>query len=232
LIRGMFWPEVKLKTWFYSLAWFSFLPLLAPQTLIPVIIDLAQHFLAGEKYSGLFMHYRASLAPFLAWGAIEALAWLKKRTNLSLLIFLILLPPIFFQYNLHLPLNRLSKKYYWQEEDWMRNNREILSLIKKEDSIVAQNNLVPHLSHRDEIYLAWPREKDGHWWLFWAGEPEYLVVDLHPGQAITHLLTSSERELTEAVENMEQDSVLNLVKSKGESRLYRINYEDQKDEFH
>lgn len=229
LVQGMFWPEVKLETWFYSLAWFSFLPLFAPQTLIPVIIDLAQHFLAGEKYAGtwgLFMHYRASLGPFLAWGAIEGLAFLKRKASLLPLTFLIVLPAIFFQYYLHLPLNQLSKQYFWQEEDYMRNNNKLFSFIKKEDSVVAQNNLVPHLSHREEIYLLWPRKNEDQWWLFWAGKPKYLIVDLHSNQAITHLLINSEVELKEAVENMEEEGILNLVESVGESRLYRINYED------
>ncbi len=227
--QGMFWPRVKLETWFYSLAWFSFLPLLAPQTLIPVLIDLAQHFLAGEKYAGtwgLFMHYRASLGPFLVWGTIEGLVFLKSKLKLFYLTFLIILPALFFQYYLHLPLNRLSKSYFWQEEEWMKNNQALLSVIKEKAPVVAQNNLVPHLAHRDEIYLAWPRKENDRWWLFWSGNPEYLIVDLHPGQAITHLLVNSEVELREAVENMENEGRINLVKSRGESRLYWINNEE------
>lgn len=224
-VTALFWPKVKLETWFYALGWFSFLPLLAPVTLLPIVVDLAQHFLAGEKYAGtwgLFMHYRASLGPFLAWGAIEGLARLPQKIKPVFLLPLPLLLPLFFQYALHLPLNRLAKSYFWQNEVYMEDNQKIIAAVPATASVVAQNSLVPHLSHRQEIYLLWPRQIDGRWRLFWAGEPEYLVVDLHAGQAITHLLAPSEVELKQAVENEEREGVLVLTKAMGESRLYKI----------
>jgi len=241
-LQGLFWPKIKIETWLYSLAWFSFLPLLFPLSLIPVAIDLGQYFLAGAKYAGtwgLFMHYRASLAPFLAWGAIEGLAVLKKRVSFKYWWLIIILPALMIQYFRHLPLNRLFKAYFWQEKTWMKNNRQLISKVGKQASVVAQNNLVPHLSHRKKIYLLWPRKKEflleespcgrkSCWWLFWSGQPEYLIVDLHPGQAITHLLVKTEVELSQAIENMERMAILNLLKSKGESRLYQIDYSSQK----
>jgi len=227
LIKNLFWPFEKLKTWFYSLGWFSFLPLLSPLTLIPVLVDLAQYFEAGDRFAatwGLFMHYRASLGPVLIWGTIESLAFLQKKIkNIFLIGLFILILPLFWQYSLHLPLNRLSKRYFWREEEFMKDNRKIFSLIPQNASLAAQNNLVPHLSHRDKIYLVWPRKNEqGKWWLFWDNRPKYLMVDLHSGQAITHLLVNSEKELRLAVKNMEDQGLLKMVKSKGESRLYEI----------
>jgi uncharacterized membrane protein len=229
VLTGIFWPKIKLETWFYSLSWFAFLPIFSPLSLLPVLIDLAQYFLAGEKYAatwGLFMHYRTLLAPFLAWGAIEGLVFLKKKLNIIYLIPLIVLPALVFQYCLHLPLNRLVKKYYWQDEIWMKNNRSLIRKVPVTASVATQNNLLPHLSHRDKIYLVWPRIEKDQWWLFWPGRPEYLLVDLHPNQVITHILVNSEVELGEAVENMEVTGNLTLVESIGEVYLYKINNYD------
>lgn len=248
VVTDLFWPKEKLRTWFYSLGWFSFLPLLAPINLIPVIIDLAQHFLAGEKYSGtwgLFMHYRASLGPFLVWGMIEGLnnlrSLIKKKISFYFLSFVILLLPLFWQYQQHLPLNRLAKKYYWQEKEWMGNNRKIIASIKPSASVVTQNNLVPHLSHREKIYLLWVRKKEFSleespcgekecWWLFWPEKPQYLLVDLHQGQWLTHLLIDSEKELKKGLENLDKKERIKLIKQVGDTRLYQILYNEEQNE--
>ena len=182
------------------------------------------------------MHYRATLAPFLAWGTIEGIAILNSKIKKPFLIgVLILIFPLFIQYYLHLPLNRLTKKYFWQKEEFMKNNRKLFSYIPERVSLVTQNNLVSHFSHRDEIYLLWPRkkvfEKENSpcgekecWWLFWDDRPKYLVVDLHKGQTITHLLVNSEEELKSAIKNMETREILKMIKSEGESFLYEVKY--------
>ena len=123
-----------------------------------------------------------------------------------------------------MPLNRLAKRYYWQDEQWMKDNRVLLAQVPVRASVVAQNNLVAHLAHRREIYLLWPRQEKDEWRLFWPGQPEYLVVDLHEGQAITHLLVNSEKELAEAVVNMEKEGKIELMEKVGEARLYQIRY--------
>jgi len=83
--------------------------------------------------------------------------------------------------------------------------------------------LVPHLSHRQEIYLVWPRKRDNNWWLDFGGKPEYLVVDLRPDQWLTQILESNEN-FQEAVKNMERAGKITLEKEINAAKLYRINY--------
>ena len=238
-IQSFFLPKEKTQTLIYSFFWFSFLPLFNPGALFLSLIDFSQYFLSGEKYSsmwGLYMHYRASVAPILAWGMINSFSSLKrKKINVNYLAVLAIIIPLLLDYQLHLPLNKLSKKYYWQRKEYMRDNQRMINYIKKtisEDAgVVAQNNLVPHLTHRDNIFLLWIKEKENDceeskcWWLFWPERSDYLLVDLHQGQALTHLLVNSEKELKMAVSNMIELDVLTLRQKIGETYLFKINDE-------
>jgi len=227
-------PE-KRQVWFYSFAWFSFLPLLSPGALIAVTIDLSQYFVTGNEFARMwspFMHHRAILAPFLALGTLEALSLFKKRINLNYLAVLLVAVSLFLQYFFHFPLNKLIKPNYWQNEAWMSDNQTIFREIPSTASLAAQQNLIPHLSHRKEIYLIWPRAHDfdnnlcgqrSCWWLDFGGHPEYLVVDLHPNQWLTQLLESNEN-FNSAINNMEKTGKIKLIKQVNEARLYKITY--------
>ncbi|MBL7159434.1 DUF2079 domain-containing protein [Candidatus Microgenomates bacterium] len=235
-VKNFFLPIEKTQTLVYSFLWFSFLPFLSFKALFLSLIDFSQYFLSGDKYSsmwGFYMHYRASIAPILAWGMIDGFSSLKKKKiNINKLAVLAIIIPLFLDYRLHLPLNKLSKGYYWQREKYMDDNQAMINYINeaipKDAGIVTQNNLVAHLTHRDDIFLLWAREEEmcGElkcWWLFWPDKPDYLLVDLHQGQALTHLLVDSEKELKKAVFNMIELNTLSLEKKIGETYLFKIN---------
>ena len=173
------------------------------------------------------MHHRAVLAPFLLLGTLDAIKLLNKIKSLNQKLSLqtvsisLVLITLGLQYFFHFPLNKLSKKIYWQEESWMEDNKKLISLVPTEASIATQQNLVPHLSHRQEIYLAWPRKHDNNWWLDFGGKPEYLVVDLRPNQWLTQTLESNEN-FQSAVKNMERAGKIILEKEVNDAKLYRI----------
>ncbi len=102
----------------------------------------------------------------------------------------------------------------------MRDARELLKLVPVDASVAAQQNLVPHLSHRKEIYIAWPRLHES-WWLDFAGKPEYLVVDTRPNQWLTQTLESNEH-FQEAIGNMENTKRIKLMISVGGAKLYEV----------
>ena len=233
-------PEKRL-VWLYSFSWFSFLPLLSPGAVLAVAFELAQYFVTGPDFARMWsplMHHRAILAPFLLLGTLDALRLLEKMKKkwfrpqiVSLLMVLVALG---LQYFLHFPLNKLSKPIYWQTEPWMADNQALFQVIPPDASLAAQQSLIPHLSQRREIYLAWPREHDFEesvcgqkscWWLDFGGQPEYLVVDLHPFQWLTQLLETNEN-FEKAVLNMEKSGRITLEKKINQAKLYRIN--DQK----
>lgn len=236
IVREFFNAEEKRLVWFYSFSWFSFLPLLSPGAILAVVLNLAQYFVTGPEFARMWsplMHHRAILAPFLLLGVLDVLKLLKRRglKPQTISIFLVIIA-LGLQYYFHFPLNKLSKPIYWKNQSWMDDNRALFQSIPPDASLVAQQSLIPHLSHRKKIYLAWPREHDfdplingqeSGWWLDFGNQPEYLVVDLHPNQWLTQLLESNEN-FGSAVENMEKAKKITLEKEINFAKLYRINY--------
>ena len=112
----------------------------------------------------------------------------------------------------------------------MKDNNTMISQIPREWSIATQQSLIPHLSHRKEMYLVWPRMHDIEtepcgrprcWWLDFGGHPQYLLIDTHPYQWITQLLETNENVL-QALRNMEKDGVIRLEKKVGDIALYAV----------
>jgi len=235
ILTDFFNAEEKRLTFLYSFSSFSFLPLLSPGAILAVFLDLSQYFITGSEFARMwspFMHHRAILAPFLLLGTLDALKFLQKRSIKPQIVSIILvIITLTFQYFFHFPLNKLSKPIYWREEPWMADNRAMIATVPAEASVATQQSLVPHLSHRKEIYLVWPREhnfeneicgKKSCWWLDFGGKPQYLVVDLHPYQWLTQLLESNEN-FESAVKNMEKAGKIALFKEVNFSKLYKIN---------
>ncbi len=236
LVNEYFNAADKQTVWLYSYTWFSFLPLLSPGSVLAVLLDLSQYFLSGEKLARMwspFMHHRATLGILLLLGTLDTVRlFQKKKIKPEIVSVVLIMAALFFQFNFHFALNKLTKKDYWRREVWMDNNKQLFTFIPDAASVAAAQNLVPHLSHRNHIYLLYPREhavagnpcgQDVCWWLDFAGKPQYLVVDMHPNQWVTQLLESNEH-FSESVKNMEQAKKIRLVKQVGDARLYTINY--------
>jgi len=243
ILYRLFDSDEKRLTWLYSYSWFSFLPLLSPGSILAVGADLSQYFVTGDAYARMwspFMHHRAILSVFLTLGLIDILSFIVQRLSklsfvvkaklLNLLCIVLLIVAFTCQYRFHFALNKLTKGDYWKEEPWMDDTRKLLASVPKGVSVATQQNLVPHLSHRKEIYLIYPRQHDikgapcGEslcWWLDFGGTPEYLVVDTRPDQWLTQILETNEHWKS-AIENMEKTGILSLEKKVGDARMYRI----------
>ncbi len=235
IIKDLFNDPQKIQTWIYSFGWFSFLPLFSLSSVIAVTSNLAQFFVTGDQFSRMwspYMHHRAILSIFLFLGTLNFLEYVKslnkKYLNLNLIVILLVLSALFQQFIFHFPLNKLSKPDYWKSESWMTDNEKLFKEIPKDASVVTSQNLAPHLSHRKEIYLIYPRVKDFKnckkcWWLEFAGKPEYMVLDLHPNQLLTQLLESNEN-FKSAVENMKKENKITEITKINNAYLYKINY--------
>jgi len=214
-------PE-KQQVWLYTLSAFSFLPIFSPGALLAIGFDLAQYFITGPEFNRMwspYMHHRAILAPFVLLGTLDALQLLKKHTRM-IVIFLII-SALFQQYYFHFPLNKLAKPEFWKTETWETDNQKMLSTIPKDVPVVTQQSLVPHLSHRNQIYIAWPRVHEPGWWLDFDKNAQYLLIDTHPGIWLTMLLETPAR-VTEALTNMEKAGKISLLKQINAIRLYKI----------
>lgn len=178
------------------------------------------------------MHHRATLGVFLMLGVLDAIVLLKRWKIAPQQVAILLLGvALMFQYIWHLPLNKLTKAEHWKEEAWMADNRALLALVPTDTAVAASQNLVPHLSHRKEIYLVYPRPHDyddnrcsqrSCWWLDFNTSADYVVVDLRPDQWLTQILATN-KQYQEAVRNMEKSGRISLVKNIGFARLYQVN---------
>jgi uncharacterized membrane protein len=225
-------PE-KRDVYLYSLGWFSFLSLLSPIFLLPAIGDIIQYFVLGNNIDGaqgLFMHYRATLAFLLVWPLIITIARFKRLNNMYVATYLIIVVAI-LQYMLHVPLTYLTKSWFWTSPPSSNSIRSVISKVPDNASVVAQNNLVPHLSQRDEIFTLWPEKRNDNTnitceletceWFRWAGNPKYLVVDTADTWDIRHLLANRE-EFIKGVENLEANGYIRPLSKEGTSTLYQI----------
>jgi uncharacterized membrane protein len=219
--------EEKRQVWLYSYGWFSFLPIFSPGSLIAVLVDLSQYFLTGPKFFQMwspYTHHRAILSVFLTLGTIDILVFLKnKKISVVYASIVLLFIAGLNQYYFHFVFNKLVKPEYWKEESWMENTRKLIALVPKDASVATQQNLVPHLSHRKEIYLVWPREHENGWWLDFGGKPEYLVVDTRPNQWLTQILESNENWQS-AISNMEREGRIVQETHVGDAKLYKIDW--------
>lgn len=225
----------KLVTLFYTFFSFGFLPILTPLAFIPAAADLATYFMIGSDLpgaQGLYMHYRITLAPLLAWATILTLSKYKFLRSNYVAIYLIFCT-LLVQYTLHLPLSYLSKEWFWKESKSVKNIQDVIrEYLPENASVAAQNNIVPHISHRDKIYSVYPTKK--HFdknspcgkpdcnWMVWYDSPEFLLVDTSNDWDIRHLLANHE-DFVDGLKNLEKESVITKNKDENTTRLYRVN---------
>lgn len=230
LFFNFFDKSDKLLTWQYSFGWFSFLPLFSPGTVLAAFLDLSQYFLPQERFGNLtspFLHRRAILAPIMVLGLLDVLRFLGKRFNLAVIILIMILSSLFQQIYFKFPLGWLLNAGYWRNQPWIDDNNKMLTFVPKNAAVAATQTLVPHLSHRKEIYLIHAeinhKACNGCWWLNFAGKPQYLVVNFDLSQAPLELLKANIK-LQDVTKAMEKKGKISLLRKIGSACIFKINY--------
>ncbi len=177
-VENYFVPIVKTQTLFWSFSSFAFVPLLYLPLLPMITFQFASRFLdpLHPIRWTLYYQYSAELAVLLSVSTIYSLKNILDKLKgykytLQMLIIILILSQIITNIILASPLKNLLKKQFYLKEPWMYDTNKIISLVPSNSSVAAQNNLLPHLSHRKNVYILPNTE-----------EAEYIVVDLHPGQ--------------------------------------------------
>ena len=224
----------KITTIFYSFASFGFLPLLNPLTLPLIFAHFTTFFVIASDLpgaQGLYGHYRVTLAPLFVWSTVVTVGTFRFLNNKYIAFYLVLCT-LFLQYSLHLPLSYLTKEWFWKKpasETYI--NTLIERYLPPDASVVSQNNITPHISHRDKIYTLYYDSKNfpknspcGSTtcdWFRWFSNPEYLIVDTSANWDARHLLIDRPVFL-KALRNMEKAKVIRLYKEVGSAKLYRV----------
>ncbi len=218
---------------FVSVAWFGFLPLLSPFFLLPAVGDFFSYFVIANQLKeaqGIFMHYRITIAPMMTFATIMTIAKYKRLNNIYVAGYLFLCI-LFFQYTLHLPISYIAKKWFWEKPAAVYTINKVLTALPEQASVVSQNNIVPHISHRREIFTLWPEKKSFTThspcgkktcaWFRWGGTPKYLIVDTANEWDSRHLLAPRE-EYIAGLQNLEKTGIIKRYKQEGTTILYKV----------
>jgi uncharacterized membrane protein len=233
-IFSLFNTQEKLQTLFFTILSFGFFPLLLPLLLLPALAHFVTFFVLASDLTGaqgIFQHYRVPLAPLMSWATILTIARFKRLNNNLIACYLVACILI-IQYVLHLPLSYLTKSWFWQEPSGVKNIQKVEMYLPKDASLVAQNNIIPHESHRDQIYELYPEKKTftknspcGQKecnWFRWYDSPDYLLVDTSPEWDARHLL-GNRPEFIDGLHNLEKAHIVTIYKRVGSATLYTVN---------
>ena len=177
---SLFDQTTKRQVWLVSFATFGLLPLAAIAFLPVILIDFVIRFIlsTGSARWDLGMHYNLLLSVSLAIGAVYGLTILKKtkwyprfETWHAMLIILVALG---LNYKLHGPINLAFNQAFYPNTQNHQFLNNFLSHIPSDTSVMTMNNLAPHLTHTNKVYLL----RENHTWL----SPDIIALDLRPGQ--------------------------------------------------
>jgi uncharacterized membrane protein len=225
--------DEKRQVLFYTFAWTGFLSFLQPIVLLPLIGNLITYFILGRDVStaqGLFLQYRIELDPLLFWATIYGISKYKALNKKWLAIYLFICVML-LQYALHLPLSYLTKRWFWEQPKSVQDINTVISYIPPQASIVSQNNIIPHISHRYAIFTLWPSTKtfttnspcnaSSCQWFTWSGKPQYLITDTAKDWDIRHFLADREKYI-EGLKNLEKAGYIRKYKQQGDAILYTV----------
>ncbi len=256
IVLNLFNTPEKREVWSLSSLWFALIPLFSPVTLIAAITDVSFYFILGNNHTetgNIYLQYRSSLAPLLAWATIYGAYNLhnlnkytvprtnKKLPSIPYLFIAILLACswAYFQHTYHLPLNTLSKNVWYTWPQWIEDNQKLLKQVPPNVPLAVQDNLIPHIQQRKEMHILWAYKlNDGYrifnpanspcgqekcFWLSYHKNVKYLVTDTHEGQGPRTLLMENEKKLDEGLANMEKAGFISLVAREGKAALWKVN---------
>jgi uncharacterized membrane protein len=162
IVKLTFVPLHKAKLLLYLLAPFLFLPLLGLFAIV-ALPPLYEHLLSNYyPHWEILRHYHAIFAPIFIFALLEAFPRLHRmlarrghdidyRKMVFALCIIILVVQVPF--TLSRSTKTLFNPYFYQLDQKMeKTGYQVISLIPRDASVCAIDPVVPHLSHREDIY--------------------------------------------------------------------------------
>jgi uncharacterized membrane protein len=214
------------------------LGLFSPRYLIPALPTLATNVLVGAYNVDIAYHYQVSIVPFLFWAAIMTIKkvdakWADiPRTALISTMAAVLLLGSFWLFQSFSVVN--VKAMPQQYLDWKNTlpKREFLKNLNEEfgnDGVAASDFLLPHLAHRQQIYL-FPNPWQIHYWGVAGESPhhpneiKHIVLDADVARQYARLYDYLiESGTFEKVTEKYGIVVLNRIKPEDPDRIVAIN---------
>lgn len=155
-IELFFDPATKRQALFNLFGPWLFLPLLSP-LLIVALPSLAERFLSSRpEFWGQSFHYSITVAPILAFAAVDATARLSRLLRhrwplaTGAVAALTVLAGLAFTFGRTKPFDQLRR---YSTEQQIREIETCLETVPPGASVAATSALVPHLTHRRLIFV-------------------------------------------------------------------------------
>ena len=175
-IISAFWDNaVKRRTLFYSFDSFSFLPLFSPAFWFLIVQDFFIRFIPENTTTrwDLGLHYSAQTAAIMGISSVFAIKNIQKIKKIKKYMFLVgiavILNALFlYRFVLHGPFALSYNPAFYQHTNSFTFLDNLVKIIPKNATVMAQNNLVSHFTHQKSWMLRLDYEKY---------RPEYIIID-------------------------------------------------------
>jgi uncharacterized membrane protein len=163
---------IKRKLWGGILGAWLLLPLISPISIAAIPTMLERLWSSNPALWSASFHYSLVIAPILAFAAIDGLARLEHRLPFPQwrgrlgvgVSFTLLAAGLILSFGVVRPLDELATYISGSQASTIQS---CLNAIPPDVSVSASNKLLPHLSHRREIYL-----------LTMKSNADYIAIDL------------------------------------------------------
>ena len=155
-VRLLFTPPTKTLVWIGSFAAFALLPLLSPVLLVALPSFLERFWSSSQNFWSFHFQYSMVPAPILAFAAIDTCVrlrrWLPGRFATAMALAL---PLATFAAGaiVTAAVNPIAEITSYLPNSRVAEINQCLATIPADASVSASNTLVPHLSHRAQIYV-------------------------------------------------------------------------------
>ncbi len=202
----------------------AFLPLLAPETLPPVLFNWWSRVQSGGPRIGFGMHYNAELAPTLLLGTVigwQRMVWLWKRffkrflhlkwVSEQLMLFGLTGAILFLNiWIFKSPALLFFNPAFYAHTKTSAFLDRLLSHVPPTGTVMAQHNLAARLAYRKVYILRNPYSEFS---------PDYIVFDTREGQEPNNFFGLSRWD--ELVEMIITDPAYELYYDQGEQFIYK-----------
>lgn len=210
------------KTMFYTLLSKAFLPLLAPETLPPILFNWWTRFTSdATSRHDLGLHYNAEIAPTLILATNIGWIRLKKLVNkilpsfknyyFKLALFLIVVASAFLNvYILRSPINLFGNPAFYAHTKNFKFLDELVANIPEDGIVMAQTNIAAHIAYRTNVIML----RDS----YDIFPHDYIVIDTREGQEANNFLGITFSDL---VRRLSEDDSYKIIYQSGEQFIYK-----------
>lgn len=151
-----FFPKLKTKTLIMTFAPFAGLAVFSSAVVLTLPL-FAEKFLSTEQtYWSMGYHYTAVLAPIVALSSLDGLNNLKNRFKINykyiaVISIAVLSINMFLAFSRGAPISDIFENRVVTNRQ-IESSKEAMELIPSDATVIAQDTIAPHLTHRKTIY--------------------------------------------------------------------------------